>query len=326
MGGFAFGAPLFASASGNCTQFCVNATPRADGSQNVVLVPGSLCDPSFELRIAGTPTADLTECRTLPSCPSGMIPATPSVVRSFCTPENRAMLSADEQTASGWCSGYPSAFAAGVCYVQPTSGARELPSVADSRVVAATPIPAPAHPGDAFRCRFMCSGDTQARDGGTCNAMDDLTTCYRQCVTACGGSNSVPGGCVGVNNGGTLAPQGGVENQVPLCIPTQGATASVAGIIDTQRFETVNEAFSTISIPNFIGGVVKAMLGIVGALFFGLLVWAGLQWMTAGGSSDDVHAAQKTVYNAVIGIAIIALSYTLVSVLIGVVANFAGAR
>ncbi len=313
--------PFFASASGNCTQFCANATPRADGSRYIVIIPGSLCNP----------TMGAAECRSLPPCPSGTVVASPSMVREFCSGDH-SMFSADEQTASGWCNEYPDRFEGGICYnpvSNDTPGPRPTgePTPLDlGPQVSANPIPQPAHPGDAFRCRFMCSGDTQARDGGSCTAMTDLTTCYRQCVTACGGSNSVPGGCIGVNNGGTLAPQGGVENQVPLCIPTQGATASVAGITDTQRYETINESFSTISIPNFIGGVVRAMLGVAGALFFGLLVWAGLQWMTAGGSQDQVHAAQKTLYNAAIGIAIIALSYTLVSVLIGIIANFAGVR
>lgn len=54
-----------------------------------------------------------------------------------------------------------------------------------------------------------------------------------------------------------------------------------------------------------IGNIVNIGLGLLGIVFFVLLVYAGFLWMTAGGESDKVEKAQTMITQAVIGIVII---------------------
>ena len=79
-----------------------------------------------------------------------------------------------------------------------------------------------------------------------------------------------------------------------------------------------------VTIPGFISRVISFALGIVGAIFLVMLIYGGFQWMTAGSqfsangttpgkSASQVSNAKTTIKNAVIGMTIVALSYTIVT-------------
>lgn len=301
--------------AGNCVTFCRNMTPRADRSIYVNYVVGNACSSA-------------SECRVGPPCVGDTSNASQDLVRDFCT-NGLAMLSGEELRNASWCRDYLNEdrartyFDGGRCMVTPV-GAQ--PTAPDTRPrVEPTPVPAPARPGDTFRCRFLCVGDTQARDGGSCSAATDQTTCVSECRRTCQTASSAAGQrCAGLQEGGLVSGVLTDMEQAPQCIPAQPPSASVGGITDSQRFETVNESFANVSIPIFIGNAIKALLGIIGALFFAMLVWGGLQWMTAGGDQTQVKAAQTTTKNAMLGVAIIVMSYTLIMAFLQVVANFAG--
>lgn len=63
------------------------------------------------------------------------------------------------------------------------------------------------------------------------------------------------------------------------------------------------------NLPEFIGNVLKFLLTLVGSIFLLLIIYAGIQWMTAGGNTDQVKKASQTIRNSVIGLIIIVLSY-----------------
>ena len=180
--------------------------------------------------------------------------------------------------------------------------------------VSGTPPPQPANPGDTFRCRFLCSSDTAQRDGRSCAAASDSATCLTECNTVCRASGET---CLGASASNANS------DQAPLCVAVVPPAASVAGLTDTGQFETIHEAVTNISIPVFIGKLVKALLGVAGALFFAMLVWGGLRWMTAGGDPGAVKAAMSITKNAIIGVVIIALSYTIVTAFMQIVSQFA---
>ena len=66
----------------------------------------------------------------------------------------------------------------------------------------------------------------------------------------------------------------------------------------------------TATIPTIIASIVKALLGLVGMVFFILFIYGGVQWMTAAGNEEKIRKAKKLIVNAVIGLAIITLAYT----------------
>lgn len=56
--------------------------------------------------------------------------------------------------------------------------------------------------------------------------------------------------------------------------------------------------------------IINLILSFLGILCLILIVFAGFKWMTAGGSEDQVKSAQAILKNAVIGLVIILLSWS----------------
>lgn len=66
--------------------------------------------------------------------------------------------------------------------------------------------------------------------------------------------------------------------------------------------------------PNeLLGGIIKAALGVVGALTLLMLVWGGFQWLTSAGNSEKVEKGTQTMIWAVIGVFLVFASYLIVS-------------
>jgi len=64
-------------------------------------------------------------------------------------------------------------------------------------------------------------------------------------------------------------------------------------------------------IPEKTGQVIGALLRFIGVLFFILMVYAGISWMTAAGNEAQITKAKSLLMNAVIGIIIVFAAYAL---------------
>jgi hypothetical protein len=78
----------------------------------------------------------------------------------------------------------------------------------------------------------------------------------------------------------------------------------------------ISNPLGTSSLFVIINRIITAFLGMVGAFAFAVFIYAGVTWMTAG-SSDRVQHAKDTMKYAVIGLAMIALSYAITIFMIG---------
>jgi hypothetical protein len=67
------------------------------------------------------------------------------------------------------------------------------------------------------------------------------------------------------------------------------------------------------SVPLLINNVVKAILGIVGAVALLYLVLGGLTWLTSQGKADQVKKGKDTLVWAVAGLAMIFFSYAILN-------------
>jgi len=63
------------------------------------------------------------------------------------------------------------------------------------------------------------------------------------------------------------------------------------------------------TVLNIIGGLTNTLLSIVGIIFFGLMLWAGVRWMSSHGNEEIVNEAKNTIRTAVIGILIVFSSF-----------------
>jgi energy-converting hydrogenase Eha subunit B len=65
----------------------------------------------------------------------------------------------------------------------------------------------------------------------------------------------------------------------------------------------------------FINNIVQMIMTVGGLIFFGLLVYGGIQYLTSGGNEDTVESAQNTITYAVLGLVIIAAAWFIVKIL-----------
>jgi hypothetical protein len=79
-------------------------------------------------------------------------------------------------------------------------------------------------------------------------------------------------------------------------------SATVAG------FVTGGEAATVDSIT---GLVISIVLGLVGVIFLGFIVYGGFVWMTADGNEEKIKAANKTIINSIFGIIITLAAYAI---------------
>ncbi len=79
-------------------------------------------------------------------------------------------------------------------------------------------------------------------------------------------------------------------------------TAEEAGILNPGEQQ---------ELSTLVGNVVGTALSMVGVLFFGLMIYGGILWMTARGNDDQTKKAFDTITAAVIGLVIILASYAI---------------
>jgi hypothetical protein len=77
----------------------------------------------------------------------------------------------------------------------------------------------------------------------------------------------------------------------------------------------LKDAASASGISVLIGRAVGIVLGFLGALFFGLIVYAGLKWMTARGNDTQIKDAQKIMRAAIVGLAIVLGAYAITRIM-----------
>jgi len=90
----------------------------------------------------------------------------------------------------------------------------------------------------------------------------------------------------------------------PTAVFAQGTTITPKG-----SFNRV----SSFTIPNFVGTLVTLIFLIAGVVAFLYLIWGGVQWITSGGDKAGVQQAREKITAAVIGLAIVLLSWAIMA-------------
>jgi hypothetical protein len=95
---------------------------------------------------------------------------------------------------------------------------------------------------------------------------------------------------------------------------TIGITVAFAGdygLGATGQAANLKDAAGGGSVPEIIGNVIGVGLSLISVLFFILMLYGGLLWMTARGKTEQTTKALDTIIAAVIGIVIILGAYAL---------------
>lgn len=87
----------------------------------------------------------------------------------------------------------------------------------------------------------------------------------------------------------------------------------------------------TTNLPNPLGdnfdprkivaNVIQAMLGIVGSIALAIFIYGGFTWITAAGNDEKIKKGKDMIMWATFGLAVIFMSYAIVTFVIGAVAG-----
>lgn len=86
----------------------------------------------------------------------------------------------------------------------------------------------------------------------------------------------------------------------------------------------LNDPLGNVPITTIIGRVIKALLGLSGAVALLVFVWSGILMILAGGNPERIKKAKDSLVWATIGLVVIFTAYTLVATLVGVLSTGSG--
>ena len=98
------------------------------------------------------------------------------------------------------------------------------------------------------------------------------------------------------------------------------ASISIAQVVSsdvTGKMQTYTEQVGTsaglgnATVGGIIATIIQAGLGLLAAIFLVLMIYAGFQWMTAGGNETQIKKALDTIKTAIIGLIIVLAAYAI---------------
>jgi hypothetical protein len=63
------------------------------------------------------------------------------------------------------------------------------------------------------------------------------------------------------------------------------------------------------TVPELVGTIVASVLGFLGVIFFLIIFYAGLVWMTAQGAEEKIERSKEMISAAVVGLVIVLAAY-----------------
>ena len=75
------------------------------------------------------------------------------------------------------------------------------------------------------------------------------------------------------------------------------------------------------SVLPIVANIINIVYGLIGVIFFILIIYGGILWMTAGGNDTQVKKAQNSIQRAAIGLLIVVLAYAITYFILSVVFN-----
>jgi type IV secretory pathway VirB2 component (pilin) len=81
----------------------------------------------------------------------------------------------------------------------------------------------------------------------------------------------------------------------------------------------------TADLKETVINIINWILGLLGIIAVIMILYAGFQWMTAGGNEDKVSSAKKIISAAIIGLIIILLAWAIVNFVLKTAGNVTGA-
>ena len=92
-------------------------------------------------------------------------------------------------------------------------------------------------------------------------------------------------------------------------LATSAAPDMAKNIATKAGYDTASQ--DQYSLSRTIGGIIRAVLSMIGVIFMVLTLYAGVLWMTAAGNEDKVQKATSILKSSMIGLLIVVAAYGL---------------
>lgn len=102
-------------------------------------------------------------------------------------------------------------------------------------------------------------------------------------------------------------------------IPPGGGGPGFTGALQNNLTQTGTGIYGQATpkpLPQLVGGIIQAALGLLGIVLVVIIIYAGFLWMTAQGDDAKVTKAKGMIANAVIGMIIIFAAYAITNFVI----------
>ena len=87
---------------------------------------------------------------------------------------------------------------------------------------------------------------------------------------------------------------------------------------DVIKFKPGNDTWlslENLTIPGIISGAISLIMLVVALVFFFMLIWGGLRWVTSQGEEKAVASARAQITNALIGLAIVFAAWAIMKLI-----------
>lgn len=93
-------------------------------------------------------------------------------------------------------------------------------------------------------------------------------------------------------------------------------TSGGTGLIDTANQAGLKT--TTIDVPQYVGGIISAILGVIGVIFLVLIVYGGLLWMLAEGDETKVGKARGFIFHSIIGLILVFSAFAITNFVVNI--------
>ena len=130
---------------------------------------------------------------------------------------------------------------------------------------------------------------------------------------------------------------------VPISVSAQTTAAPSAGLTADQQQQILNRtaeqrlnslgsaAGYQAGAPTFaqaVGGIIRAVLALLGIIFMAYIIWAGYLWMIARGDEEKIKKSKAILRGSIIGLVVVLSAYIITATVIdrfGKATGFQGA-
>ncbi len=108
------------------------------------------------------------------------------------------------------------------------------------------------------------------------------------------------------------APDDPSASSTPSSNSGGNTSSSTGGTSNLSEYARRLNLLQTTDLSQFVGMLIRGVLGIIGTIALIMIIYGGVLWMTARGNSETQTKAQNTIVWATLGVALIFASYALV--------------